>query len=137
MDAANDTYVITAADLVPSTWTGRAWSAQLRAWENVTNRDLTPGNPWSPKYDYRILRGARIRVRHTGGGLVSGVRVILFVIVDPVHTSDIIVLKDSYQSASRLVNWLGSTPLAAGIGWRIVQGGVAAGDSVEMCATYE
>jgi hypothetical protein len=84
-----------------------------------------------------VLHACRVRVRHTGGGLACGVRAILFVIVDPVNTADLAPIKDAYQSSSHLVNWLGSTPLCAGIGWRIPAGGVIAGDVVEMAASYE
>jgi hypothetical protein len=134
MEFTNEGYIVTAADLVPGTFVGRFWSADRKTWSSATDR--SPASGQSPRRALR-LKGLDIRVTNATGGIKTGVRILVFLVSDPLHTEYVLPVLDKIQSASRIVSWLGEAPMCAGIEWRIQQGGVIATDIVSMGVTYE
>jgi hypothetical protein len=139
LQSLSETYEVTAGDLAPGTTVGRFWSSQRKLWENVSNRSAPAGTPWQHGYGGGgfTLRGVDIRVTTAAGLIKSGVRIQIMVVIDPVHTGDVIILKDAYQSSSKVVSWQGLCPMGAGLQWRIHQGALIAGDLVLIGVAYE
>jgi hypothetical protein len=130
----SDRYVITAGDVALSSFAGRAWSSERKAWETVSGTAMAAGR------DPRVpltLRGVDVRITRAAGGIVSGVHILLMVIASAVNTDQVIIVKDGIQSAYKVVAWHGKLPLAAGIQWRIHAGGIVANDVVSIGVQYE
>jgi ribosomal protein S28E/S33 len=140
LQSLNETYVVTAADLVPATFVGRFWSTQRKRWESATNQSASPGAPWQRGVQQGgdfDLRGVDIRVLHSNGMIASGIRIQVMIVIDPVHTGDVIMIRDAYQSATKVVSWDGDLPMGAGVQWRIHEGALVAGDQVLIGVAYE
>lgn len=134
---AYDRYVITAADVTLNLWYGRAYSGERHAWENACGRFLTPGQMSTPPL---ALRGVFITAHHATGQMISGVRIQLYTLPDPMDTLTTIMIKDGLQSASRAVTWNGYVPLGAGFQWRINAGSIGnlvAGDFINVWLTMD
>jgi hypothetical protein len=132
---ANDPgYVILAGDLTPATFCGRFWSAESKAWANVSN--MSPLGGTLPPKQYR-LKAVDVRVVNASGGIKSGVRIMVMCVLDPRSTGIVNVVIDGLQSAHKTLNWIGNIPLEYGVQWRIHQGALVAGDIVSMSVQYE
>jgi hypothetical protein len=129
----SDGYVITAGDVAGGD-ISRFWSSTRETWELVAGFP----RPASPRNGRPLtLRSVDIRVVSSTGGIKSGVRILLFTVMDCLDTRMVSVIKDGRQSSSHIVTWLGSTPLGAGLQWRLLAGSVVAGDQVGIGAGYE
>jgi hypothetical protein len=133
MEWVEDIYTIVAGDILGS-YAGRAWSAERKTFESVHNGEL---RPCRPAVRGLTLRGVDVRALHAANSIISGIRIMLMVVTDPLHPNQVMILQDGYQSSSKVVSWLGRTPMAGGVQWRIHTGGLIATDYVCIGIAYE
>lgn len=134
MQFLNDSYVIDAADIIPL-WAGRCYNHALGRWESVHGVSPTPCGG-RPETKARI-KSVNFTVHATSGALRQGVMAYLFIVGDPVVTGNVVPLIHGVQRKVGMLYWTGDEPLLWGIEWRIHQGGLVAGDYVDLSVGYE
>lgn len=129
-----DKYVIQAADAA-ATYACRGWNVALGRWETLPATNLTPyGGDLKPL----MLRHVECRVFHTSGTEATGVLLWLGCAIDQKRPGVLLTLGNFIHGvANRAVVWQGNIPLGGGVVWRVAQGGLIAGDWVEMAVGYE
>jgi hypothetical protein len=126
-----DSYTLQAAD-VAAAYAGRGYNVRTGRWETVSGVNMTPTD----------IRGHRVKSLDltihdaVSTGIKNGVWVIVFVVGDPTHTGYVVPLHQGITSTGRLFQWAGDQEMLGGIFWRIHQGGLAAGDRVDLGVGY-
>lgn len=127
----SDSYTILAGD-VAVVYAGRGYNVRTGRWETISGQNMTPTD-----ISAKRLRSIDFTIHDVGtGGLKNGVFAMLFVIGDPIHTGYIVPVFQGVGSKARLVQWAGDAPMLGGVAWRIHQGGLAAGDRVDIGVSY-
>jgi hypothetical protein len=131
MERLADSYTIQAAD-VAAAYSGRGYNPRLGRWLTVSGIDNG-----SSRMTNLTLLDCAINVTTSGGHWRNGVIVRLFVVNDPSHPDLATPWFDAVVTKSGEINWQGRRPLAAGLFWRIIKGGVVDGDIVSIGVGYE
>jgi hypothetical protein len=132
MEWLNETYVVTAGDVALG-WTGRAWNWETRKFETISGVEMNRGRMTG----YR-LHCFQVTPKLATGVLAMGVVGRLYVVADPDATGFKVKLPSSgVQGPVGSIRFVGDTPMGCGVLWRILAGGLAAGDTVEVTIGYE
>ena len=131
MQRLADSYTIQAAD-VAAAYSGRGYNVMLGRWLTVSGVD----NGGS-RMTNLVLLDCSITVVNATGHWRNGVIVRAFVANDPSHPGLATPWFDAVACKSGNIEWQGRRPMGAGIFWRIIQGGVIAGDIVAIGVGYE
>jgi hypothetical protein len=128
-----DTYVATAGDVGAPNF-GRAWNARKKTWQTVGllafPPDILPDRPLT-------LRGIDLRVYTPGGAILTGIRAMVFIYTDPTNPDQVMVVKDGFQSLTKIWSWTGSMPLCGGLQWRIHRGALLVNSIIGIGVAYE
>jgi hypothetical protein len=132
MEWLNETYEVTAGDVALG-WTGRAWNWETRKFETISGVEMNRGR----MTNYR-LHCFQVTPKLATGVLAMGVVGRLYVVADPTATGFKVKLPSSgVQGPVGSIRFVGDTPMGCGVLWRILAGGLAAGDTVEVTIGYE
>ena len=136
MEWLNDSYTLIAGD-VSQVWCGRGFNLGDGNWESLMGTKMTPTSlrtrsPLIRAVDLRVMDGVT-------GGIKDGVFVMVFVVANGTHTEFVMPILQGMASRSKLLckTWEIGVPMLGGIQWRIMQGGLAACDRVDMGVAYE
>jgi hypothetical protein len=125
-----DNYIVLAGD-VALLWTGRGYNSREGKWETVSGGDLAASDMTKS-----ILTSLDVRII-TAGGLRDGCRFMSFVMGDPQNRAYVVPWFQGIQSKGNLIQWTGRQPMLCGFVWRIMQGGLVAGDTISIGVGYE
>lgn len=133
MEWLNETYTVTAGDVAQS-WTGRAWNWETRRWETISGVEMSRGRETK-----HVLRAFHVTPHAvTTNALLQGVIGRLYIVADPLQTGFKLKLPcNPVQGATSSIRFIGRENFLCGCLWRILAGGLAAGDTVEVTVGYE
>ncbi len=133
MHWVQDRYIVLAGDVVLA-HCGRAYNCKTKAWETISGTKMRP----SIDTPYQ-LRAVFLRIYNAAGAGLRGRLGELYIVGDPGATERQIRLQggNDLLGGSSFITWQGRYPLCAGFQWQITQGGLVAGDIVEVKVGYD
>ena len=127
-----DSHTIVAGDIVPA-WFGRAYNIKTGVFETLLGANMSQSRLTTS----HRLRSMDMVIHDSTGRIKCGVWVVGFVIGDPQVTGYVVPWFQRIQSNGRLLQWNGNEPMLCGFAYRIHQGGVVAGDYIDIGVGYE
>ena len=134
MQWLTDSYTVVAGD-VAKAWCGRGYNAGVGRWESLMGVAMQ-----ATVIRQGIVRSIDLRVFDgVTGGIKDGVFAMVFVVGDGTHTDYVVPVLQGVMSRSKLLcrAFEIGVPMLGGIQWRIMQGGLAVPDRVDIGVGYE
>src|SRR5512136_199126 len=131
MDWLSDSHTVVAGDIASSHFS-RGFNLRSGQWESMIGASMAA----SRQGNY-IVRSVDMVVHLAGGRVKNGVHILGYIVGDPLHTGYVIPWFSGVQSKGHLVGWAGSQPMGCGFLYRILSGGLAATDYIDIAVGYE